>query len=176
MPSHSMCCLWAMSWCFLMKSTSVGNRNSQPRLTRGVDTCSRNSFTSSGGSCGRDQGKDTYLLCQCEWSGSTAATRETGTQHSESTLLRFQRSDGTEHFSHCSLLHFHVFKGCPISSLSLVLAKTTYNQIILYLCWWKNWQTSWPHLSMTRGHFSNSPFVVAKIISIPWLLMQFPFS
>lgn len=50
MPSHSMCCLWATSGCFLMNSTSVGNRNSQPRLMRGTATCSRNSFTSSGGS------------------------------------------------------------------------------------------------------------------------------
>lgn len=55
MPSHSMCCLWATSGCFLMKSTSVGNRNSQPRLTRGAATCSRNSFTSSGGSWRRQK-------------------------------------------------------------------------------------------------------------------------
>ncbi len=55
MPSHSMCCLWATSGCFLTKSTSVGNRNSQPRLTRGAATCSRNSFTSSGGSWRRTE-------------------------------------------------------------------------------------------------------------------------
>lgn len=56
MPSHSICCLCATSGCFLMKSTSVGSRNSQPRLIRGAATCSRNSLTSSGGSCQGQRG------------------------------------------------------------------------------------------------------------------------
>ena len=50
MPIHSMFCRWTTSGWFLMKRLSWGSRNSQPRFTLGTAMCSRNSFTSSGGS------------------------------------------------------------------------------------------------------------------------------
>lgn len=73
MPSHSMCCLWATSGCFFTKSASVGNKNSQPRLTRGAATCSRNSFTSSGGSCRQTKEKGSRLVAR-HWSCSEQST------------------------------------------------------------------------------------------------------